>query len=107
MFLLKRICTQKLTEAGNIEEHISYMQEMIDKLAALGEKLKDEMVVAILLCSLPESYNNLITALESRSEDELTTAFVKGKLIDEYLRRKNTNKKSEETDGKALKIQKP
>lgn len=103
---MKRICSQKLAETGNMEEHINCMQEMIDKLAALGEQLKDEMIVAMLLCSLPESYNNLITALESRSEEELTTVFVKGKLIDEYLRRKNLLQASEESSDKALKTQK-
>lgn len=41
----------------------------------------------MLLSSLPESYNSLITALESRPEDDLTLEYVKGKLLDEWKRR--------------------
>lgn len=41
----------------------------------------------MLLSSLPESYNNLITATESRPEDDLTLEYLKGKLLDEWKRR--------------------
>lgn len=104
VFLLKRICSKKLCENGDMENHLNCMQEMTDKLEALGEKLQDHMFVAMLLCSLPESHNGLIIALESRSENELTTVFVKGKLMDEYFRRRNNQQ--QDTEDKALKIQK-
>lgn len=64
------------------------MPDLVDKLTAFGEDIKDYLVVAMLLSSLPESYSPLITALESRAETELTLGMVKGKLIDEYKRRK-------------------
>lgn len=71
-----------------MEEHVMTMQDLIDKLTALGEEIKEHLFVAMLLSSLPESYSTLITALESRSEEELTLNLVTGKLIDEYRRRK-------------------
>lgn len=66
-----------------MEEYISTMLDLVNKLTALGEKLIDHLVVAMLLSSLLESYSTLITALESRAEKELTLDLVKGKLIDE------------------------
>lgn len=81
------------------------MLNSMDQLAALGEALKDKMIIALLLCSLPESYNTLITALETRSEDELTIELVKGKLLDEDRRRKNVRDHTDERDDKALKAQ--
>src|SRR5580765_7892186 len=63
------------------------------------------MIIALLLCSLPESYNTLITALETRSENELTIELVKGKLLDEDRRRKNAKDHTDERDDKALKAQ--
>jgi transposase InsO family protein len=71
-----------------MEQHVTTMQDLVDKLTALGEKIKDHLFVAMLLSSLPETYSTLITALESRPDTELTLGFVKGKLIDEYKRRK-------------------
>jgi len=39
---------------------------------------------AIFLRSLPDSYGTLITALEPRPEEDLTTELVKGKLLKEF-----------------------
>src|SRR6218665_2203655 len=37
--LLKRLCGLKLTEHGNMENHLAEMQNLIDQLASLGEPL--------------------------------------------------------------------
>lgn len=71
---------------GNMEEHVNNMLDLVNQLEALGEKLADHLVVALLLCSLPDDYNTLITALESRDEKDLTLEMVTGKLINEYKR---------------------
>lgn len=105
VFLFKRICSMKLSENGDMESHLNVMLNSVDQLAALGETLKDKMIIALLLCSLPESYNTLITALKTRSEDELTIELVKGKLLDEYRRRKNAKDHMDARDDKALKVQ--
>ena len=84
VFLLKRICSMKLEKCGNMEEHVDTRLNLVHKLTALGETLKENMVVAMLFVSLPASNSSLITTLESRPEDELTLEFVKGKLIVEY-----------------------
>lgn len=89
VFLLKRICRMTVTEDGDVETHISQMQDLVNRLIGLGEILKDNMVAALMLASLPDSYGTLITSLESRPEEDLTLNLVKGKIIDEYKRRKN------------------
>lgn len=88
VYLLRQICNLKLSEDGCMETHVNTMLGLVEKLTALGEELVDHLIVAMLLSSLPESYGTLITALESRSETELTLDLVKGKLLDEYKRRK-------------------
>lgn len=58
-------------------------------------------MATMLLGSLPESYETLVTALESRPENEITLSIVKGKLIDEYKRRegvKATREDIQETE---------
>lgn len=37
----------------NMKSHINGMLNAIDQLAALGEALKDKIIIALLLCSLP------------------------------------------------------
>lgn len=93
IYLLKRLCRMQLPSNGNMTEHVNTMMDLVNQLETLGEKLADHLVVALLLCSLPDSYNTLITALESRDEKDLTLEMVKGKLINEYTR----NNESETT----------
>ncbi|KAK2578972.1 hypothetical protein KPH14_002452 [Odynerus spinipes] len=46
VFLLKRLCSLKLSETGDMEEHINNLLNLVDKLTALGETLGDHLVVA-------------------------------------------------------------
>lgn len=73
-------------------------------LATLGEVLKDKLIIAMLLSSLSDSYSTLVTALETRSEDELTLQLVKGKLIDEDNKRKDVRHHEKGSEAKALKV---
>ena len=47
IFLLKGICSLRLEEHGNMQEHVNKMLNLVDKLSALGETLKDNLVVAM------------------------------------------------------------
>ncbi len=55
----------------------------------MGASITEDDQVATLLCSLPESYNGLITALESRA-DNLTLEFVTARLLYEEHKRKES-----------------
>jgi hypothetical protein len=55
-----------------MEKHLNTMLDLIDKLATIGRNMDEDMVVSMIFISLPETYNSLITALESRKESELT-----------------------------------
>jgi len=103
VILLKNLCSMKLAESGNMEEHIINMSIIKDKLEAIGENIKEELFIAMILGSLPDSYNSLINALESRPEEDLTLSLVKGKLIDEYRRRVSNSVEANEIQDKVLK----
>jgi len=85
------------------------MQQYINKVITLAEELEgieapvsDEDIAMTLLCSLPESYENLIVALESRADD-LTAEFVQARLLQEEARRKETNTVKQEDSAFFLK----
>lgn len=102
--LLKRLCTLKLTEGGNMETHLTQMDDLIDQLSSLGETLAQQLTVALLLSSLPDSFGTLITALETRPEADLTVELVKNKLIEEYKRRNENTAAATANDQQALKV---
>lgn len=93
--LMRRICSSRMDETGNIETHISELTDLFQRLVDLGEEqLSEKWMVAMILSSLPRSYDTLVTALEARSEADITMPLVKSKLINEYNRRKEIDGES-------------
>src|SRR3984885_14576424 len=89
--LLKKLCALRLTEHGDMANHLAEMENVTDQLTSLGETLAEHLMVAFFLSSLPDSYATLITALESRPEEDLTVELVKNKLLEEYSRRESNS----------------
>jgi len=72
-------------ENASIEQHIRYIKELTDKLAAVNSSISEEDQVVTLLRSLPSSYSTLVTALEARFKD-LTLNYVQQALMSEEQR---------------------
>lgn len=67
-----------------MDEHISEMLGLVADLRAMGEEMKEALIVAMILGSLPEEYDSLVTALEVRPKEELTIMTIKERLIQAY-----------------------
>lgn len=86
--ILRTIMSQRLEEGGNIEAHVTKMNDLFLKLMALSDEIKPEFFMsATLLGSLPPSYDIMILALEVRGEEDITMNLVSTTLIAEYKRR--------------------
>lgn len=95
--LMRNLWMLKLSETTDPQIHIEAMTNLFQKLVDLGEKdLSESWKVVILLSSLPESYNTLITALEARNDDELTFTLVQTKIRDDFKRKNQHNQVEEE-----------
>ena len=77
-----------MEEGTDIFEHINKVKSLADQLLVLEVPLRGEDVVMTLLDSLPPSFDNLITALETRPFKELTMEFVIARLVHEESKRK-------------------
>ncbi|UYV76712.1 hypothetical protein LAZ67_14001855 [Cordylochernes scorpioides] len=77
LFLLRKLYRMKLESNSTMQYFIKDTIEIVEKLTYLGEEIKDNHIVAILLCGLPEEYESLITALEAKPEIEKTLNYVK------------------------------
>lgn len=93
----------RLAEGGDMEKHLSEIQDLVDKLAALGQILEENLHVAMILGSLPESYNSMITALDTRSDAELTLALVQNILLN-YFQRRQGNELADNSNVQAMKV---
>lgn len=88
LYLLRKLYQSRL-ENKVMSDYIKDVLELIERLRGVGEVIKDFHVAALLLGGLPDSYSTLVTALDTRPDDELTLEYVKGKLMDEYARKCN------------------
>ncbi|KMQ93432.1 gag polyprotein [Lasius niger] len=80
-----------MEESGNMDDHLTNLTDLFQKLTDLGEELSNSSIVGIILSSLPRSYDTLVTVLETRPEADLTLSLVQSKLLAEYNRRKEVD----------------
>lgn len=100
--VLRKLCSVRLTEGGNMSDHLAEICLLVHKLLGMGERLEEHWIVAILLSSLPNSYNPLITALEGHPEADMNMEYVKGKLLDEWRRRCENDAEEDSAQSSAM-----
>ena len=87
LFLLCRFFTTMMGEGDDVLEHINILKTLAEQLDAVGAPVSEDDLVITLLASLSESYQFLITALESRA-DSLSSELVTSRLFHEDMKRK-------------------
>lgn len=79
VYLLKKLTRLELSEDGDMEQHLQSFTDLVQRIADVGDEVLPKLQVALLLCSLPDSYDSLATILEQRPRNELTIDLVKSK----------------------------
>lgn len=90
---MRNSCSLHLEKHGDMEAHVSKLPELFEKLNNLQPEkiLNDQRLVAALFSCLLGEYQTLVTAHEARPEDHLTLDVVKGRLIDDWQKKKHRN----------------
>ena len=87
--MLRRKLYHTVLGNGDMTAHINNIKTIAEHLENLDDIVSEKDLVMVLMISLPESYHNLITALETLDEAKLTWIYVRDRLINEYDRRKS------------------
>jgi hypothetical protein len=88
LFLRRRFFTIKMQEGDDMLVHINMVKALADQLRSIEVNIADEDVYIILLMSLPPSFDNLVTSLESMSTKDVDLQFIVGRLLHEVSKRK-------------------
>ena len=86
---MQRLWALKMAEGQDMAQHLNQFRELANQLRSLspeGKGLDDSELVTILTLSLPDSYEPLVMALQSRT-DQTTFDVMAGRLLQESARR--------------------
>lgn len=85
--MMKKLFKKTLHPGGSMREHLDEFFELFDHLSEIESALPEAISVTVILSSLGDEYDALVTAIEAWSDDRLTIESVKSKLIDEWEKR--------------------
>lgn len=86
-FLLKQLTGMRYSDSRPMEEHILSFEKLVRELESAGIKFDEPVVVFFLLQTMPKSYEQLITVLETLPVQQCSMEFVKSRLLSEDVKR--------------------
>ena len=86
--LNRRFYAANMEENGDLLKFVTDMTALSQELREMNEDISTKKFAMPILGSLPQSYDNFITSLNTRSADELTWESIRGSLMEEYMKRK-------------------
>jgi hypothetical protein len=75
--------TIKMQEGDDMLVHINTVKALPDQLRSIEVNITDEDIYMVLLMSLPPSFDNLVTSLESMSTKDVDLQFIVARLFHE------------------------
>ena len=78
-----------MNKGENMITHINYVKTLSEHLEAVDDFIAQKDLVIILISSLPDEYNYLITALETIVGEELMWNYICDRLIHEFDKNQN------------------
>lgn len=96
--LRRKLYSIKLKKGSDMVEHINAVKTIAEHLDAIGDPISEHDLIIILISSLNEEFNFLITTLETIAEDNLTWDYVRDRLIHEADKTKDPSSESKVSD---------
>jgi len=102
LYLKQKLYGLKMQEGNDLTQHVNIFNQIITDLAQLDVKIEDEDRAIILLCSLPFSYEHIVTTLtygkETIKVEEITAV-----LLAHNQRKQNAGESSSQGDSLYIK----
>ena len=77
IFYRRKLYSARMQTGTDMTEHIRFVKTIANQLEAVEDPVSEKDLVIILIASLPDEYNYLITAFETIAEDKLTFNYVR------------------------------
>ena len=94
LFLQKKLFHLRMDENDTVIEHLNAYNTLVIQITSVGIKMAEEDKCITLLCSLPDSWDNLIVAIGSSSQATLKFDEIVSSLLSEEMRQKTMDNHS-------------
>jgi hypothetical protein len=92
IYLKRQLYSLRMNEGTKVADHLNTFNTLIVQLTSMEVKFEDEHKAITLLCSLPESWDNIVTSISFSSTEVLDYDSVVGALLVGEMRRKSNKK---------------
>ena len=91
VFLMNKRFNMKMGEGGSIANHLNEFNTVTGQLSSVKFSFDEEVRALLILCSLPESWNNLVMVVSNFVSSSNTLKFdeVVGVILSEEMRQKS------------------
>jgi hypothetical protein len=94
IYLKRQFYSLQMKEGTKVTDHLNTFNTLIVQLTSMEVKFEDEDKAITLFCSLPESWDNIVTSISFSSVDVLDCDSVVVALLAEEMRRKSNKETS-------------
>lgn len=101
LYLKQQLYGLQMQEESDLRKHVDVFNQLVVDLSKLDVKLDDEDKAIILLCSLPPSYEHVVTTL-THGKDTVKTEEIISSLLARDLRRSKKNEAMEASQAESL-----
>ncbi|KAE8719673.1 hypothetical protein F3Y22_tig00109926pilonHSYRG00011 [Hibiscus syriacus] len=94
LYLKQRLYGLKMQDDHDLAQHVNVFNQIVSDLARLDVKIEDEDRAMILLCSLPSSYEHMVTTL-TYGKDTINVEEITAALLAHNQRKQNAGESSQ------------
>jgi hypothetical protein len=89
LFLRKKLYHLRMEDGDSVTEHLNAFNTLVSQLVSVNITIAEEDKCITLLCSLPDSWDNLVVAIGSTTQSTLKYEDVVASLLSEEMRWKS------------------
>jgi hypothetical protein len=94
LFLRKKLYHLRMEDGDSVTEHLNAFNTLVSQLGSVNIMLAEEDKCITLLCSFPDSWDNLVVAIGSTTQSALKYEDVVSSLLSEEMRWKSMDSHS-------------
>ena len=89
LFLRKKLYHLRMEDGDFVTDHLNTFNTLVSQLISIDIKMDEEDTCITLLCSLPNSWDNLVVAIGSITKFTLKFEDIVSSLLSKEMRRKS------------------